>query len=61
MSSVQRYEKAARLATSVHRLGPALLAHARECELRVSEVVLFGKPAPTAPSGVGGPAASSRS
>ena len=60
VSSVQRYEKAARLATSIHMLGPELLAHAQECELQVSEVILFGKRAPTVPYGVGGLAATCR-
>ena len=60
VSSVQRYEKAARLATSVQRLGPELLAHAQECEQQVAGVILFGKPAPTVPFGVGAAARGSR-
>ena len=59
-SSVQRYEKAARLATSVRRLGPELLAHAQECERQVAGGVLFGKPAPTAPFGAGAAARGNR-
>eukprot|EP00974_Lingulodinium_polyedra_P042291 4058124-Lingulodinium_polyedra.AAC.1 len=39
VSSVQRYEKAARLATSLHRLPPALVAHAQRCESRVADII----------------------
>lgn len=56
--SVQRYEKAARLATSAHRLRPEMREHTAQCEQALEGVVLYGRSTPPVPSAGGAGTAS---